>query len=397
MKCAPTILKKRKKNMFNWPLIKNAIKFTDRIKLCSFILTSNRYTNGQKVREFEKMWSEWIGSKHSLMVSSGSTANFLLLAAIKEKYNLKQGDKVLVPACTWVTNISPIIQLGLTPVFCDINLTNFSFDLDHMNLIKKKHDIKAIFITHLLGFSAENEKYKQIFPDAIILEDVCESHGCKSEDGELRGKEKGTFSFYFGHHMTTIEGGMVTTSDDDLYELMRMKRSHGLARESGNLKKYTEKYPDIHPQFLFMTDGYNFRSTELNAILGIQQLPRLDSFIEIRRQNFKLFVDLITEREDLFHQIDNQSGNSNYAFPFICKTLEIKNKLIESFDHYHIEHRPIVSGNLLKQPFLSDYKFGVKKSKYNVDIVHDNGVYIGNSQFVSDNHINVLSNIINKI
>jgi len=381
------ILTKRKKNMSKWPLIKNAIKFTDRVKLCSFILTSDRYTNGQKVREFEKMWSEWIGSKHSLMVSSGSTANFLLLAAIKEKYNLKEGDKVLVPACTWVTNISPIIQLGLTPIFCDINLTNFSFDLDHMNLIKKNHDIKAIFITHLLGFSAENEKYKQIFPDAIILEDVCESHGCRSETGELRGKEKGTFSFYFGHHMTTIEGGMVTTSDDDLYELMRMKRSHGLARESGNLNKYTEKYPGIHPQFLFVTDGYNFRSTELNAFLGIQQLPRLNSFIETRRQNFKFFTKLINEQENLFYSIDNQFGNSNYAFPFICKNMEIKHKLIDVFDQYQIEHRPIVSGNLLKQPFLIKYEFGVKRQKYNVDVLHEQGLYIGNSQFVSQTQI----------
>lgn len=380
--------------MSKWPLIKNAIKFTDRLELCKFILTSDRYTNGQKVREFEKMWSDWIGCKKSLMVSSGSTANFLLLASIKEKYNLKDGDKVLVPACTWVTNVSPVIQLGLTPIFCDINLTNFSFDVEHMRLIKDQHDIKVIFITHLLGFSAENEKYKEIFPNAIILEDVCESHGCKSEDGEFRGKENGTFSFYFGHHMTTIEGGIVTTNDDELYELMRMKRSHGLARESGNLKKYTEKYPGIHPQFLFITDGYNFRSTELNAILGIQQLPRLNSFIEKRRRNFKEFINVINQYENLFFQIHDQSGNSNYAFPFICKSIETKNKLIEAFDKNQIEHRPIVSGNLLKQPFLADYDFGVKKSNYNVDVVNDNGLYIGNSQFVTNDHIDMLKMII---
>lgn len=383
--------------MSKWPLIKNAIKFTDRLKLCKFILTSDRYTNGAKVREFESMWSDWIGCKKSLMVSSGSTANFLLLASIKEKYNLKNGDKVLVPACTWVTNVSPIIQLGLTPIFCDINLNNFSFDIEHMQKIQKQHDIKVIFITHLLGFSAENEKYKKIFPEAIILEDVCESHGCKSETGEFRGKENGTFSFYFGHHMTTIEGGMITTNDDDLYELMRMKRSHGLARESGNLKKYTEKYTNIHPQFLFVTDGYNFRSTELNAILGIQQLPRLNGFIEKRKNNFSLFVNLIKKYEHLFYEIDNQSGNSNYAFPFICKDPKIKNQLIKVFDENEIEHRPIVSGNLLKQPFLFNYDFGVKKKKYNVDIVNDNGLYIGNSQFVSDKDMNTLSKIINLI
>lgn len=382
--------------MSSWPLIKNAIKFRDRLNLCKFILTSERYTNGKKVREFEDKWSEWIGCKKSLMVSSGSTANFLLLASIKEKYNLKNGDKVLVPACTWVTNISPVIQLGLTPIFCDINLQNFSFDIEHMTKIKKKHDIKVIFITHLLGFSAENEKYKELFPDAIILEDVCESHGCRSESGEMRGKENGTFSFYFGHHMTTIEGGMVTTNDDDLYEIMRMKRSHGLARESGNLQKYTEKYPDIHPQFLFVTDGYNFRSTEINAILGIQQLPRLNSFIEKRRENFKLFCQAVSQKKDLFFDVENQIGNSNYAFPFVCKTPEIKDALIKIFEKNQIEHRPIVSGNLLRQPFLKDYDFGVKKQKYNVDLVNDLGMYIGNSQFVSIEQIQHLFSLIEK-
>lgn len=382
--------------MLNWPLMENAIKFTDRLKLCKFLLTSDRYTNGPKVREFEKMWSDWIGSKHSLMVSSGSTANFLLLAAIKEKYGLQNGDKVLVPACTWVTNISPIIQLGLTPVFCDVNFINFSFHVPHLEQIKKEHDIKAIFITHLLGFSADNEKYKELFPNAIILEDVCESHGCRSPLGELRGSDNGTFSFYFGHHMTTIEGGMVTTNDDDLYELMRMKRSHGLARESGNVAKYVEKYPGIHPQFLFVTDGYNFRSTEINAILGMQQLPRLNGFIRHRQQNYSLFVDLLDDYRDLFYQLIDQNGNSNYAFPFICKTPDIKQRLMKIFDQNSIEHRPIVSGNLLRQPFLKDYDFAVKSLKYNADILNDNGLYIGNSQFVDQLKIRMLFELISK-
>lgn len=385
----------RRAVMSNWPLIKNAIKFTDRLKLCKFLLMSDRYTNGPIVRQFEEQWSNWIGSKRSLMVSSGSTANFLLLAAIKEKNNLKNGDKVLVPACTWVTNISPVIQLGFEPIFCDVNLTNFSFDLDHLEQIKKKHDIKVIFITHLLGFSAENEKYKSLFPNAIILEDVCESHGCTSETGELRGRDNGTFSFYFGHHMTTVEGGIITTNDNDLYEIMRMKRSHGLARESGNLYKYTQKYSNIHPQFLFVTDGYNFRSTEINAILGIQQLPRLDKFIKIRRNNFTHFINNIIEKNlHLFYPINNQNGNSNYALPFICRSVEVKNKLINLFNLNKIEHRPIVGGNLLKQPFLFKYDFGVKRKHYNVDIINDNGLYIGNSQFIKLCQIDKLSDLI---
>ncbi len=383
-----------------WPLMKNAITLGDRLKLSYFLLTSDRYTNGPKVREFEQQWADWVGSKYALMVSSGSTANTLLLSAVKEKYKLKDGDKVLVPACTWVTNVSPVFQLGFTPIFCDVNLDNYSFDLEHMAEIKKKHpDIKVIFVTHLLGFSAENEKYQEMFPDALILDDVCESHGCKSENGVKRGAASiaASFSFYFGHHMTTVEGGMVNTNDQELYELMRMKRSHGLARESGNLKKYADQYPDIHPQFLFMTDGYNFRSSDINAVLGLCQLPRLDGYVEQRRNNFAKFVDIIDQHPDKFYPVKWQEGNSNFAFPFICKTPEIIKRMKNLFDAHGVEHRPIVGGNLLRQPFLKGYKFGTPRKNANVDLLNDNGVYIGNSHFVTDQDMNWLEVLVKNV
>lgn len=384
-----------------WPLMKNAITFSDRLKLSYFLLTSDRYTNGPKVREFEQKWAEWTGSKYALMVSSGSTANTLLLSAVKEKYKLKDGDKVLVPACTWVTNVSPVFQLGFTPIFCDVNLTDYSFDLEHMAEIKKKHpDIKVIFVTHLLGFSANNEAYQDMFPDALILDDVCESHGCTDKTGNRRGGKFTTaasFSFYFGHHMTTVEGGMVNTNDQELYELMRMKRSHGLARESGNLKKYADQYPDIHPQFLFMTDGYNFRSSDINAVLGLCQLPRLDGYVEQRRQNFAKFVDIIDANLDKFYPVKWQEGNSNFAFPFICRTPEITKRMKALFDAHGVEHRPIVGGNLLRQPFLKGYKFGTPRKNANVDLLNDNGVYIGNSHFVTEEDMKWLEVLVKNV
>ena len=387
-------------NNIKWPLMKNAITLSDRLHLSYFLLTSDRYTNGPKVREFEAKWAEWVGSKYALMVSSGSTANYLLLAAVKEKYGLKNGDKVLVPACTWVTNISPVMQLGLKPIFCDVNLVNYSFDLDHMTQIKQKHpDIKMIFVTHLLGYSAENEAYQSLFPDAIILDDVCESHGCRGPNGTRRGGEGlgGTFSFYFGHHMTTVEGGMVNTNDQDLYELMRMKRSHGLARESGNLKKYADQHPDIHPQFLFMTDGYNFRSSDINAVIGLRQLPRLDSMVEHRKENFLRFTEIIAQHQDKFHPVIYQEGNSNFAFPFICRTPQIAANMKAAFDKNGVEHRPIVGGNLLRQPFLKGHKFGVPRKDSNVDLLNDNGVYIGNSHFVARSDVEWLDLIMREI
>ena len=383
-----------------WPLMKNAITWGDRLKMVKFLLTREKYTNGPRVREFEAQWADWVGSKYALMVSSGSTANTLIISSVKELYGWKDGDKVLVPACTWVTNISPVFQSGLTPIFCDVNLDNFSFDIEHMKAIAKKHpDIKGIFVTHLLGFSAENEKYQEILPNAVILDDVCESHGCTSPQGVRRGANglAYSFSFYFGHHMTTIEGGMVNTNNQELYELMRMKRSHGLARESGNLQKYAEQYPDIHPQFLFMTDGYNLRSSEINAVLGMSQLPRLDGMIEQRRRNFGSFVDIMDAHRDKFHPVTWQEGNSNFALPFICKTPELAKKMKEVLSANGVEHRPIVGGNLLRQPFLKGHKFGTPKKEYNVDLLNDNGVYIGNSHFVTGNDMDWLARTLGEI
>ncbi len=334
------------------------------------------------------------------MVSSGSTANSLIMAAVKEKYGFKDGDKVLVPACTWVTNISPVFQLGFKPIFCDVNLQNFSFDIEHMKEIKEKHpDIKIVFVTHLLGFPADNNLYQEIFPDAVILDDVCESHGCLDINGYKVGANSvaASFSFYFGHHMTTIEGGMVNVNDSELYELMRMKRSHGLARESGNLKKYADQYPEIHPQFLFMTDGYNFRSSDFNAVLGLSQLTRLDDMIDQRRQNFKEFVKIMDDHKDKFYPVDHNIHNSNFAFPFICKNPELTKKMKKVFDDNGVEHRPIVGGNLLRQPFLKGYKFGTPRKNANVDLLNDNGVYIGNSHFVTKKDLEWLAKTLGEI
>lgn len=383
-----------------WPLMRNNITLGDRFQLAKFVLTSDRFTNGRKVREFESKWSQWLGSKHSLYVSSGSTANLLLLSAIKELYGLKNGDKVLVPSDTWVTNIAPVIQLGFTPIFCDINTDNFSFCEDDLEYISKTHpDIKLIFVTHLIGFPANNNLYKKLFPEALILDDVCESHGCRSSDGSRVGSNSlgATFSFYFGHHISTVEGGMVCTNNDDLYNLLRLKRSHGLARESDRYDDYVKLYPDISKQFLFVTDGYNFRNHELGAVLGLSQLKRLDSYIERRNNNYQLFINLISKYSHKFKVPVFHSGCSNFCFPILCKDRGDSQKLRILFDDNGIEHRPIIGGNLLKQPFLSNYSIVTNKSNLTVDFVHYNGLYLGNNQFIGKKEIDLLDNVLGQL
>lgn len=383
--------------MTYWPLMEDTISFRDRLKMATFLLTNSRLTNGPKVREFESKWSEWLGVKHSLYVSSGSTANSLLIAAVKEHYRLKDGDKVLVPVTTWMTNIAPVFQNGLQPIFCDINLQNFSFDIDELKYIATQHsDIKAVFITHLIGLSSNVEKVREIFPNALILEDVCESHGVEGPGGKKRGTDSvgSTFSFYFGHHMTTIEGGIVCTNNTELYELMRMKRSHGMAREGSPhmFKKYSEENPDIDPAFLFMTDGYNFRNHEVCAVLGLSQIKRLDKNIEIRRKNYQYWMKSLLSGLATSNYIipENQIGNSSFSFPIITKDKSLTNHLKKTFKKTDIEYRPIISGNILMHPAFKKYKLCTAKENSNVSVLHSNGLYVGNSQFVNNEKIDRL-------
>jgi CDP-6-deoxy-D-xylo-4-hexulose-3-dehydrase len=383
----------------SWLLMDNAITLKQKIKLAYFVLTSNKFTNGPKVREFENVWSKWAGSKHSLFVSSGSTANFLLIAAIKEKYGLADGDKVLVPACTWMTSVAPIFQNKLTPIFIDISLNDYCIDTEDLFKIKEIHpDIKLVFTTHLLGFHSDIEKIREVFPDALVAEDSCEAHGVTDDMGNRMNPNSlgATFSFYFGHHITTIEGGFISTNDSELYDLMRMKRSHGLAREASpeTYKKYQELYPEIIPTFLFVTDGFNFRNDELSAVLGLEQIKNLNKFIDIRNENYRKYHKLIKNLPDLFYVPYCENTMSSFTLPFVCKDRKVYNLLIEKFKKYNIEYRPLVAGNLLKQPFLKNYKFEYDKEVFNADIIHELGIYIGNSQFIGKKHLSLLENIL---
>ena len=374
----------------------DTVTLRDRLKMAKFILTSSRLTQGPQVKYFENQWSDWLGCDHSLFVSSGSTANSLLISAWKELYNIPDGAKVIVPACTWVTNIAPIIQNNLTPVFCDINLRDFSFDISSLQTIACEHDdITAVFVTHLLGFPAEVDDFKQIFPHAHILEDVCESHGAVIKGGTMAGLYDvgGTFSFYFGHHMTTVEGGMVSTNNTELYDLMRVKRSHGLARESGYFSTYKAMNPEINPQFLFVTDGYNFRNNEIGAVLGQSQLCRLDDMIVKRNENYRTYYELVLQHQDKFYIPTWNLRMSSFCFPLISKDLETHLRLEELLGEYKVEYRPVVGGNLLKQPFLKEYSANCP----NADILHQRGLYIGNSHFVGDYHMNVLAEILEQL
>tara|TARA_R110002012_G_scaffold261116_1_gene442927 strand:+ start:2408 stop:3601 length:1194 start_codon:yes stop_codon:yes gene_type:complete len=385
---------------YDWPLMENTIEIEEKKVMSDFILDSDRFTNGKKVLEFEQKWSEWQGCNHSVFVNSGSTANMLLLWAIKNEYFKKKKMVVLTPACTWATNISTMIQFGIEFVVGDNDL--FDFGISEKSLIEAKNnfeEINVIFVTHLLGSPTNVELIKKHFPKAIIIEDCCESHGAIYQNNKVGNLGIGsTFSFYYGHHMTTIEGGMVCTNDDKLYNILRMMRSHGMSRESLDTeykKKLIKNNPKIDSKFLFPYSGFNFRNTEINAVLGIEQLKNLDKYIEIRKRNLKIFDEILGKNNNLFIRF-NIEGNSAMVLPFICKSPRIKNHLMDIFEENNIETRPFLIGNLLNQPFVSE--FDVKNTiTENADYLHDCGFYIGNNHKITPTMLKKLENIINLI
>tara|TARA_Y100000591_G_C21829139_1_gene698518 strand:- start:385 stop:1554 length:1170 start_codon:yes stop_codon:yes gene_type:complete len=380
-----------KKNF--WPLQENVISSIERKKLSKFILNTKRFTQFTEVSNFEKNYSKWQNCKYSIFVNSGSSANLLIIQSAKEIYKWKQGDEIIVPSLTWTTTVTPVIQSGLKPVFVDCNLNDFSFDYKDL---KKKitRKTKAIFIAHIIGFPANISLIKKIIKgkNILIFEDSCESQGAKFKNKKVGNfGVASSFSFYWGHHLTTIEGGMIVTNNKKFYEMCLLKRSHGLARELP--KKLhpliKRKFKNIDFKFLFLSSGFNLRNTEINAYLGRFQLPQINKWIKIRNQNYNKFYQICLKyKSELF--ITNNSGISSFVLPFIFKNRIKKIKFEKFLIKNKIETRPLIAGNLLKQPFLSKYKnIDLKNSTF----IHRNALYIGNNQFVNSERMNKLERI----
>jgi len=363
--------------------------------LVRFIRTTKRFTQYEKVREFEQAFAAWQGCRYSVFVNSGSSANLVLVAALKELRGWQAGDEILVPAVTWPTTVTPIMQLGLKPVFVDANLEDLSFGYAQLERAITART-RAIFVAHLLGFPADTARIKAIIGGRQIdfLEDCCESLGATSEGTKVGNLGAGgTFSFYWGHHMTSVEGGMICTNDADLYRQCLLKRSHGLARELPEdcHQALREQHPGIDFKFLFLTDGFNVRNTELHAVLGLAQLRRIDEFIAIRNQNYGRFLEIC--RPFAEHLISIQvPGMSSFVLPFLFRRKELKELFQAAIAGAGIESRPLISGNLLRQPFLRHHYDPMNYR--NADFLHDNAFYIGNNQFVDSLRLNILQGLV---
>jgi CDP-6-deoxy-D-xylo-4-hexulose-3-dehydrase len=367
-----------------WPLMQNNITRADLDSLIEYLRQeSPMLTQSRQVRLFEQEWSAWLGVKYSVFVNSGASANLLTMTALRETFG---PGEVIVPTLTWVSDIASVIQCSFKPVFVDINPRTLGID-DQQVISRLKPQTRAVFLTHVLGYNALTQRLLDELKarNIPLIEDVCESHGATFNERKL-----GTFglmsnfSFYYAHHMTTIEGGMISTDNPDLYETLRMLRSHGMVRESDSaqLKRgYCDKFPDLNPDFIFAFPAYNVRSTEINAVLGRSQLKRLDQNNERRRANLRLFLDNIDP--EIYRTDFEVAGSCNYAFTLILKRPDsaFRDKLEQRLRAAKVEFRRGTSGggNQLRQPYvrklLGDHAF---ENYPEVDHVHFYGYYIGN-------------------
>ena len=387
----------------NWPLMENNITREDLDTLVEFLQGNPILTQSENVSEFEREWSEWVGVKYSIFVNSGSSANLISLAALKQVTG--SGGEIIVPPLTWVSDISSVLFCGYNPVFVDINPKTLSMN-DEQVIAKLTENTKAVFLTHAQGFNGLTDRLLSTLTKRNIplIEDVCESHGA-----EFNNKKVGSFgwvsnfSFYYAHHMTTIEGGMVCTDSEEVYQICRMLRSHGMVREVTNdetKNSYKNDNPELNPEFIFAFPAFNMRNTELGAVLGRNQLKRLDANNEKRRKNFKLFLELLDPEK--YQTEFNLDGSCNYAFNLILKKpdLEFCNRVMAGLKEHDVEFRrgSAGGGNQLRQPYLRGVVNKNEFKKYPVvEHVHFFGFYIGNYPDLPEEKIRALCDILDKI
>ena len=387
--------------MVEHPLMLNNISREDLDCLIQYLQQDEpRLTQGSNVLNFEQEWSDWLGVKYSVFVNSGASANLITIAVLKE---LAGNGEILVPPLTWVSDIAAVLHSGYEPVFVDINPGTLALDTDQV-IANISQSTKAVFLTHVQGFNGLTQKLLDHLEELNIplIEDVCESHGAT-----FNGKRLGTyglmsnFSFYYAHHMSTIEGGMVCTDNEDIYQMLRMFRSHGMVREATDERlrsQYATAHMDLNPDFIFAYPAFNVRNTEIGAVIGRNQLSRLDKNNQKRIENHEIFLANLDET--IFRTNFDCEGSCNYAFNVILRepNLKLRDRLEDAMRESKIEFRrgSAGGGNQMRQPYLSSVVAeGAWEQFPEVEHIHHYGWYVGNYPDLGSQSIVKLCNILN--
>jgi CDP-6-deoxy-D-xylo-4-hexulose-3-dehydrase len=383
-------------NYNNISLVKDTIDLNDIEKLIEWLKTNPKLTKGDLTVNFERIWSDWLGCKYSVFLNSGSSANLAMIYSLILSGRLKNNN-IVVPAVSWVTTVTPAIQLGLNPIMCDCDKENLGLVIFHLEKLIIEHKPSCLILVHVLGIPNNMKKITELClkHNVLILEDTCESIG-----STINEKKLGTlglmssFSFYFGHHISTIEGGMVCTNDEEIYHILLSIRSHGWDRDLPDKEKTRlrdlYKVDTFRSLYTFYYPGFNLRSTDLQAFLGIQQMNKLDNIVSVRNKNYLLYNKYI---DDSLWKIKSPENSfvSNFAYPLITEKIGF---VVKNLQKNNIECRPLICGSMAEQPFWIN-KYGYE-SLPNSKKVHDFGLYLPNNHQMGEKEIILISDVVNK-
>lgn len=391
------------------PLMKNAFfreKQTCK-KLAKFIKKCPKLSMGEQCQKFEKEFSEFQGRKYSILVNSGGSANFLLLQALKNMGRIKEKDEIGFSALTWSTNVMPIIQHNFKPIPIDCSLQTLNISPKILKETIKEHKLKVLFITNVLGFTDDLFKIMQICKDnnIILLEDNCEALGTMVRDNSLLWGQgltgnfglASTFSFFVAHHMSTIEGGMICTDDKELAIQLVISRANGWDRNLEHIEQLRirnkHNISDFESKYAFYDIGMNLRPTEITGFLGLEQLKYLQKNSEIRDKNIKNIYKVIKNNKDFITlDISNCYLISAFAIPIITKSKELKEKYLQKLEG-KIETRPVIAGNITKQPFWKKY-VKINYNLPNTDFIHENGFYFTNDPSLNRRDLKLIKEVL---
>lgn len=387
-----------------FPLGQDVHDSSDIINMIGSLLTE-KFTMGEQVSKFETMFAEYIGAKHAVMVNSGSSANLLALAALtnhKCSNRLQPGDEVLVPVLCWSTSVFPIVQCNLTPVFVDVDSDTLNINIEDLER-KITNKTKAIMLVHVLGNCTNMNKLMELVKkrNLILIEDTCESLGTTYKDKYLGTFGSiGAYSFYYSHHITTMEGGMVVTDDDEYYELVKCLRAHGWSRNLIDKDRIQEEHPDVDPRFTFVNLGYNVRPMEIQAAMGVGQLRKLEAKNNCRKNNYRRIRYLIEkDSRGKFLSFPNESEGADVAWfgvtLFVDDSVSL-NKYLDYLTQAGVENRPIITGNMARQPVIKDLYPHLRPSDFpGAEVCHLKGLFIGlSSNPMSQSSVEELVNIL---
>lgn len=378
-------------------LVKDTIDSRDIDQLAEWLKTYPRLTKGELTIEFEKRWSNWLDTKYSVFINSGSSANLAIFYALILSGRLRN-KKIILPSISWVTTISPAIQFGLEPILCDTDQQTLGLDIDHLEHLFKTENPSAVMLVHVLGIPNKMNEILDLCKkyDVILLEDSCESvgstyYGTKTGNFGLAS----SFSFYFGHHLSTIEGGMICTNDEEFYNILLSIRSHGWIRDL--MPEYQEEWlrghniSEFKKMYTFIYPGFNLRSTDLQAFLGINQMNKLDMIVSKRHINYELYKNNI-QKNELKIKDDESVYISNFAYPIVSENAEV---IVQELKKNQIETRPLIAGNIANQPFWVDI-YGKQKFP-NADKIDMYGFYVPNNHEMNQSEILFVCDVINSI